>query len=143
MIPQTKRIKTGTWTPTLTTLEGKAPTMTYIIREGMYKKIDNFVYIDFAIRGKITALNGTENYGCITGLPFKAKSNRHWLRNIINIGALTKLLNKDTNAGIIVQDSTLRIQYNYGVFAATLKVTDSTNDTDYFDISGSGWYETE
>ena len=41
------KMKEGTWTPILTTLEGKAPTMEYLIQRGTYKKIGKLVYLSF------------------------------------------------------------------------------------------------
>lgn len=133
------KMKEGIWTPILTTLEDIAPTMTYIIQRGKYKKIGNMVYISVYIRGNITALNGSENYAKITGLPYRAKN--YMAENNLNVGTLYQMLENDTNANVLILDDIMRVQIQYGETAGKLKVT-PTGGIGYFEISASGWYET-
>lgn len=129
----------GVWTPTLTTLEDIAPTMTYTIRRGKYKKIGNMVYISVYIRGNITTLNGSENYVKITGVPYYAKN--HMVENPLKIGVLYQMLENDSTANAMIIDNIIRVQVQYGETAGKLKVT-PTGGVGYFEISASGWYET-
>lgn len=133
------KMKEGIWTPILTTVEDIAPTMTYIIQRGKYKKIGNMVYISVYIRGNITALNGSENYAKITGLPYHAKN--YMAENNLNVGTLYQMLENDTNANVLISDDIMRVQIQYGETAGKLKVT-PTGGIGYFEISASGWYET-
>lgn len=133
------KMKEGTWTPILTTLEEKAPTMEYIIQRGNYKKIGKLVYISFYIRGKITKLNGVDNYVQIKGLQYA--SSKSMSESILNIGVLYQLLEDDTNANVLIYEDKIRCQIQYGECASRLKVT-PTSDMGYFEISASGWYET-
>ena len=134
------KMREGTWTPILTTLEDKAPTMEYLIQRGTYKKIGKLVYISFYIRGKITKLNGTDNYVQITGIPYA--SSKSMKESILNIGGLYQLLEYDTNANALINGNIIRVQFQYGEAASKLKVT-PTGGTGYFEISASGWYETD
>lgn len=129
----------GTWTPTLTTLEDVAPTMTYSIQQGTYKKLGKLVYLSFYIRGNITALNGSENYVKITGIPFS--SSKTMLESILNVGGLYQMLENEENVNAFIYDNVIRVQTQYGEVAGKLKVT-PTAGTGYFEISASGWYET-
>lgn len=150
MIPETKQLQTkietkqdkmveGSWTPVLSTLANKAPTMTYIIQEGTYKKIGKLVYLSFYIRGKITALKDTDNYATVTGIPFAAKDSM--FKNLLNISALYQMLENETNVNVLIDTNTIRVQWNYGESAAKLKIT-PTGGTGYFEIAATGWYET-
>lgn len=129
----------GTWTPTLTTLEDVAPTMEYSIRQGTYKKLGKLVYLSFYIRGNITALNGSENYVKITGIPYA--SSKTMLESILSVGGLYQMLEYETNANAFINGNIIRVQTQYGEVAGKLKVT-PTSGTGYFEISASGWYET-
>ena len=129
----------GTWTPVLTTLEDKTPTMTYSIQQGTYKKLGKLVYLSFYIRGNITALNGSENYVKITGIPYA--SSKTMLESILNVGGLYQMLENEANVNAFINDSVIRVQTQYGEVAGKLKVT-PTSGTGYFEISASGWYET-
>lgn len=129
----------GTWTPTLTTLEDVAPTMEYSIRQGTYKKLGKLVYLSFYIRGNITALNGSENYAKITGIPYA--SSKTMLESILSVGGLYQMLEDETNANAFINGNIIRVQTQYGEVAGKLKVT-PTDGTNYFEISASGWYET-
>lgn len=134
------KMKEGTWTPILTTLEGKAPTMEYLIQRGTYKKIGKLVYLSFYIRGKITKLNGTDNYATITGIPYS--SSKAFMESGLNINGLYQMLEVDTNASAMIAENVIRVQFGYGEIAGKLKVT-PTEGTGYFEISASGWYETD
>ena len=127
------------WTPILTTLEGKAPTMEYLIQRGTYKKIGKLVYLSFYIRGKITKLNGTDNYAVITGIPYS--SSKVLMESGLNINGLYQMLEIDANAGVLIDGNIIRVQSNYGETAGILKVTPA-GGAGYFEISASGWYET-
>lgn len=129
----------GNWTPILTTLEGKAPTMEYLIQRGTYKKIGKLVYLSFYIRGKITKLNGTDNYAVITGIPYS--SSKALMESGLNINGLYQMLEIDANAGALIGGNIIRVQSNYGETAGILKVTPA-GGVGYFEISASGWYET-
>ena len=129
----------GNWTPILTTLERKAPTMEYLIQRGTYKKIGKLVYLSFYIRGKITKLNGTDNYAVITGIPYS--SSKVLMESGLNINGLYQMLEIDTNASAMIDGDVIRIQFSYGETAGKLKVT-PTGGVGYFEISASGWYET-
>lgn len=137
---QVASVEYGTWTPTLNTVEGAAPTMTYTSRRGNYRKIGNLVYVDFYIRGKITALTGTNNYGTITGLPFKTTNTRAFGEEGLHMGIMYSLVANETNVCLVFHPDSniIRIQYAYGAGASTLKVT----PTNYFEIGGNGWYIT-
>lgn len=137
---QVASVEYGIWTPTINTIEGATPTMTYTSRYGNYRKIGNLVYVDFYIRGKITALTGANNYGIITGLPFKTTSTRQFGEEGLNIGVMYSLIENDTNATLVFSPNSnaIRIQYAYGTGASILKVT----PTNYFEIGGNGWYTT-
>lgn len=129
------KIIEGVWVPKISTLEGVDPTVTYEWQYGKYKKIGSLVFISFRIRGKITALNGTNNYGIITGLPFASTTSIG--QNPLTLGSLYGLLYNPNNSALFVLDDYIRIQNNYGSEAAGLKIT----ETSYFEINGSGWYE--
>ncbi len=136
------KIVEGTWTPILDTLEGKTPTVTYTTQIGTYKKIGTLVYIDFYIRAKITKLNGTENYGIISGLPFEVNASKYLCQQPITLGSLYQLLENEINANLIITNNKkIRIQVDYGMTAGKLKVT-PTEGVGYCQISGFGWYET-
>lgn len=133
------KMEEGTWIPTLTTLEGKAPTMEYLIQRGTYKKIGKLVYLSFYIRGKITKLNGTDNYATITGIPYS--SSKTLMESGLNINGLYQMLVIETNVNALISGNIIRVQSSYGESAGILKVT-PTEGTGYFEISASGWYET-
>lgn len=128
-------LETGTWTPTITTLEGSAPTITYTGREGRYCKIGNFVYISFFMRGQITALNGTNNYAIIKGLPFTPRDYTMGAQAIAT-GVIYDLVTATTNLNMGINNGGIRIQNSYGAGACQLKVSSSS-----FQVGGSGWYE--
>lgn len=137
---QVASVEYGTWTPAINTTEGAIPKMTYTTRKGNYRKIGNLVYVDFYIRGKITELTGTNNYGTITGLPFKTTSTRQFGEEGLNMGVMYSLVADETNVclSFFPNSNIIKIQRYYGVSADKLKVT----PTSYFEIGGNGWYTT-
>ena len=52
------------------------------------------------------------------------------------------MLEVDTNASAMIAENVIRVQFGYGEIAGKLKVT-PTEGTGYFEISASGWYETD
>ena len=130
-------LETGTWTPKLATVGEADPTYTTTIVRGNYIKIGKMVFVSFLIRGKITALNGTNNYGCVKGLPFTPKDYAMGEQSF-GIGILYGISNSDTNMTMGINNGVIRIQNGYGAGASAYKVT----TTSYFEIGASGWYET-
>ena len=126
---------TGTWIPELTCLNENAPTITYTYQRGTYIKTGNMVFLKFAIRGKITALNGTNNYATIN-LPFEADVKDGIYVSLV-VSSMYDLLTSDTNAMLKITNDHIKIQTNYGAYAGVYKVTSKN----YFDISASGWYK--
>lgn len=129
--------ETGTWTPKLGTVGEADPTYTTTIVRGNYTKIGKMVFVSFLIRGKITALNGTNNYGCVKGLPFTPKDYAMGEQSF-GTGILYGITNNDTNMTMGINNGVIRIQNGYGAGASALKVT----TTSYFEVGASGWYET-
>jgi hypothetical protein len=132
-------IESGKWTPTIGVLDETAPTVTYEIQRGYYIKIGRMVYVEFKIRGKITSLNGTNNYACIEGLPYSYHNNCSLGQQAIGIGNLYHLTYNPDNPVFTPYGYKIRIQNTNGAAAASLMVT----DTSYFDVGGSGCYMTE
>ncbi len=130
-------LETGTWTPKLATVGEADPTYTTTIVRGNYVKIGKMVFVSFLIRGKITALNGTNNYGCVKGLPFTPKDYAMGEQSF-GVGILYGISNSDTNMTMGINNGVIRIQNGYGAGASAFKVT----TTSYFEIGASGWYET-
>lgn len=133
------RMESGTWTPALDTAEGAAPTYTTITggAKGTYKKMDNMVFISFFLRGSITALNGTNNYALIKGLPFTPRI-MNMGENTITVGTCYNCLTSDNPVWFDIYDNAIRIQGSRGSSSTVWKVTPSGG---YFIIAGSGWYE--
>lgn len=135
------KMEEGTWTPVLTTVEGKAPTMEYSGRVGKFKKIGNLCFVSFYISGKITALNGTDNYGIITGIPYRPSVT--FGQNAISTGVCYNLTETENVVQLLLSpnENGIRLQTNRGSYSCKLKVTPSSAPA-YFQIAGSGWYET-
>lgn len=129
--------ETGTWMPKLATVGEAEPTYTTSIVRGNYTKIGKMVFVSFLIRGKITALNGTNNYACIKGLPFTPKDYAMGEQSF-GIGILYGITNNDTNITMGINNGVIRIQNGYGAGASAFKIT----TTSYFEVGASGWYET-
>ena len=129
----------GTWTPEIQTQEGKAPTVTYTFREGKFKRYGSMVHVTFSIRGKITALNGTDNYAMIKGLPYQSRADRFG-EQALSIGTIYDSLDYEDNNAFVIDSghNSIRIQYNNGAGATKWKTTTKQ----YFQVCCSGWYET-
>lgn len=125
----------GTWTPTISALSETAPTVTYTTQVGKYKKIGKLVYVSFYIRVKITALNGTNNYAIITGLPYTVGAITLGGQTC-NIGVLYGAVADDANCVFAFSGNIIRIQKSYGAVTTKWKVTSGS----YCEIGGSGWY---
>ena len=134
-IEATKTVKT--WTPKITTLEGKEPAITYTIQKGLYVKIGRLVYVEFYIRGKITALNGVDNYARIAGLPFRTHDSLSQGQEALSKAVVYNLVNTN-NIVFDFHNDMIRLQATDGSSAAKLIVTSGS----YFEIGGSGWYIT-
>lgn len=127
----------GTWTPTINTIENVAPTITYTENRGRYFKMGKWVHVDFYIKGKITALNGTKNYGVIKGLPFSVDNVAIGERPL-TVGVVYNILHSTTDVVFAFYNNYIRLQEGYGTGANSLIVTPG----DYFEIGGAGWYKT-
>lgn len=128
------------WTPVVNTRENARPTTTYTAQKGSYKRIGNMVFVSFYLRGKITSLNGTNNYATISGLPFTPKEYSMGECSL-STGISYNLLTTTDAVQMCLSRSysgMLYVNRNNGAGAGVLKVS---GDTD-FQIGGSGWYET-
>ena len=133
--------ESGSWTPAINTMENVAPTVTYTKQRGSYKKIGNMVFISFYISGKITALNGTNNYAVVSGLPFVPKSYDTG-ECAITLGMKANLTTSSDPSTLCVLSShngVIHIRTPNGGNATVLKTSGENN----FYMAGSGWYETE
>lgn len=126
-----------TWTPVISALQETDPTVTYTNRIGWYSKIGHLVFFSFFIRGKITALNGTNNYAIVTGLPYTTSSRSN--QTGISMGICYSALANETNPLYYIDAYGIRLSYSYGGSAAKWKVT----ETNYMEVGGSGWYWTD
>ena len=133
------KIESGTWTPKIGAYNETAPTVTYTSQKGFYKKIGNMVYVEFYLRGSITALNGTNHYAQIEGLPYYSATTSLGQQGL-NVGVLYGLIYNPSDITFATYNNTIRIQTNFGAGATTLT---KTTDTPYFSVGGSGWYMTE
>lgn len=129
-------VETGTWTPKVSTVEEASPTYTTTIVRGNYTKIGKLVFVSFLIRGKITALKGTNNYACVSGLPFTPKDYAMGEQSF-GVGIIYGMTNSDANLTMGINGGVVRIQNGNGAGSAVLKVT----STSYFEVGASGWYE--
>lgn len=143
LTPEFKKIEaeklsmtSGTWTPYVTTVEGVNPDATYTKQRGFYVKIGKLVYVEFYINGKITKLNGTNNYAVIKGLPKMYHSENNMGQEGLNLNVLYSLTNNPTDVTLLLARNGIAIQNNFGASAAKLIVT----PTNYFEVSGSGFY---
>lgn len=131
-------MKTGTWTPTIGALNETDPTITYTHQRGNYTKIGKMVFISLYLRGRITALKGTNNYACIKGIPFTAKDYAMGQQSF-GIGVIYNLVTSSTDLSLGLNNQAIRVQNSYGAGASNLKVSGNTD----FEIGCSGWYEME
>lgn len=131
-------MSTGTWTPKIGALNETDPTITYTHQRGNYTKIGKMVFISIYLRGRITALKGTNNYACIKGLPFTAKDYAMGQQSF-GIGVIYNLVTSSTDLSLGINNQVIRVQNSYGAGASNLKVSGNTD----FEIGCSGWYEME
>lgn len=122
----------GTWTPSVVSVDDANPTVTYSTRMGRYVKMGKLYYIDFYIRGKITALNGNHNYALINGLPFNNYASFGGIA--LTKGVLYSAVSNDDTTVFVVYGNGIRIQNGHGASAAPWIVT----PTSYMEIGGSG-----
>lgn len=137
-------ITSGTWKPQIACLNGEsAPTVTYSWQTGKYVKIGKLIFVEFGIRGKITALNGTNNYASIIGLPEQSKiySINSNGAPAITLGNVYAAFESEVNLASFATKAGIRLQNNYGSSAAKWKITN--NDNNYFEVYGSGIYTLE
>ena len=127
-------VLSGTWTPSLSNTNNNNPSVNYSYQQGHYFKLGNLVYIEFYIRGKITALNSGD-YACIRGLPYSANSSRSFGAQALSIGILYNAVTVETNNTFIANGWIIRLQAGNGASATIWKTSSSD-----FIISGSGWY---
>ncbi len=132
-------METGTWTPIISALNESDPTVTYTAQRGSYTKIGKMVWIDFYLRGEVTKLNGTNNYGCIKGLPFTAKDYNMGEQSF-PIGVIYNLTTNTSDLTMGINSQAIRIQTSNGSGASVLK-TSAGSGQGYFVIGASGWYE--
>lgn len=127
----------GTWTPVISALSETNPTATYTTQAGKYKKIGKIVFFNFYIRAKITALNGTNNYAQISGLPYSVIPTE--FGTIAGtLGILYSAINDDSKNVFVLSGTSIRVQANNGAAATKWIVT----PTNYMEIGGSGFYFT-
>lgn len=134
------KLKSGTWTPVITTTEGKNPAVTYTRQSGSYRKIGDLVYIDFYIRGNITELKGTDNYALVGGIPYMFNSYGFG-QQALSLGVCYNLLDGNPIPNLVGSSGgySIRPQQNNGTGATKLKVSGSVG---YFELGGSGVYRT-
>ena len=125
-------MKAKAWIPEISALNEAAPTVTYTSRNGIYYEIGDLVYIQFYIRGKITALNGTNNFATISGFPISIGGS--FGTKVIPIGTLYAATESENNPVFIMNGNNVRIQVNNGANAVKWKIT----TTNYFEIAGQG-----
>ena len=129
-------IASGNWYPDLAVVgQNTRPTWTIIYRIANYYRIGKLVYVDFYIRGKITALPANTNYAIITGLPYSAKTSQFG-QQALAIGTSYSALTSDGKLAFVVNGNQIRIQDGYGSWATEYKLT----TTDYFELAGSGTF---
>ena len=133
-------IVAGTWTPVLNALNETAPTVEYTFQQGNYRKIGDMVFIDFYVRGKITALNGTNNYAVISGLPFPKETTfnptTQMGQNAFNMGQIYAISDDTAQKSMYIGSGGIRLMGNGAI---KMKVTTAS----YFLVCGSGFYFTD
>ncbi len=102
----------------------------------------NLVVVSFYIKGIITKLNGTNNYGIITGLPsaIQKKAGTYNFGQIpFSIGVMYNIVALD-NPNMIYDagSNIIRLQRGAGQGANKLQLTSSGGN--YFEIGGSACY---
>lgn len=129
----------GTWTPVIGALNETNPTVEYETQIGNYKKIGKIVFYEFYIQAKITALNGTNNYATIEGLPFSSNTSSSALGKApSNLGVLYQALENTSDVVFDVVSNIIRLQYSNGSNANKWIVTSGNR----MQIAGNGFYFT-
>lgn len=129
----------GEWTPEVACQDGNNPTLTYTRRYGNYRKLGRMVYVQYEIRGIITAIGSGNNYACIEGLPYTVGGD------IFYMNPLTNGVNYNCCTDTVLQQyaetgtKRIRLQNPDGSSVAFWKVTPSGTYY-YFELSGAGWY---
>ena len=124
----------GQWTPIVSTIESKEPTIKYLKQVGEYIKYGNLVWINFYIEANISALNGTYNQLAIRGLPFEDDRSIGVGYIPLTISRLSSLVENETNVSLVVENNMIKSRYNFG--SAINKVK-----TGYVEVAASGWYK--
>lgn len=124
----------GQWTPIISTIENKEPTLKYTEQVGEYIKYGNLVWINFHIGANISALNGTYNQLAIRGLPFEDDRSIGVGYIPLTISRLSSLVENETNVSLVVENNMIKSRYNFG--SAINKVK-----TGYVEVAASGWYK--
>lgn len=133
-------LESGTWTPKLSALSESDPTVTYDYQQGDYLKIGKMVFVAIYLRGTITKLNGTNNYACISNLPFTPKDYVGG-KCALTLGTIYNALDiadNNDNLTSFINGGVIRLQRYNGAGATNLKVTPSGS---YFVVALSGIYE--
>lgn len=131
-------IESGTWEPELSCVNEDAPTVTYTKQLGEYIKIGKLVYITFAVRGRITALNGTNNYALIAGVPYIEKQKFFSTGAFsMTIGQIYNAVATETNQTMYVYENGIRLQHANGQVANSWQITTASSG---FRIEGSGYF---
>ena len=126
-------ISAGSWNPTLSCFDENSPTVNYKVVEGLYRVVGtNLCYISFYIKGDITALNGTNNYAQISGLPFTGIGSGFGSSSL-SVGVYYQCVASNSLL-FAINKNVIRLQGGDGSYA--LKWKTCTN----FELAGSGFY---
>ena len=114
------------------------PSVTYTWQKGEYVRIGDLVFISFTVRGQVTALNGTNNYACIKGLPFNIRGS-HPSQNGFAVGDVYNLIEYSALIDNVFAgyEDYIQILKEAGKSACKLKTISSSS---YFNVGGSGCY---
>ena len=135
-------VETGSWSPKMSALSESEPTISYDYQQGDYLKIGKMVFVAIYLRGRITKLNGTNNYACITNLPFTPKDYVGG-KCALSLGTIYNALDitdNNDNLTAFINGGVIRLQRYNGAGATQLKVTPSGS---YFVVGLSGIYEAQ
>ena len=131
-------IASGNWYPDLAVVgQSTKPTWTIETRRGNYYRIGKLVYVDFYIRGNITALPASTNYAVITGLPYTQCNNAYFGQQALSVGTIYNALYSSDRLVFVVYGNSIRIQGGDGQFAVEYCTTPAGG---YFELAGSGTY---
>jgi hypothetical protein len=130
-------VSSGYWYPDLAVVgQNTRPTWTIESRRANYYRIGRLVFVDFYMKGKITALPSNTNYAIITGLPYSATNNAAFGQQALTIGTVYSALSSGSNLAFVVYGNQIRIQDGYGSHATEYVVTSGS----FFELAGSGTY---